>query len=169
MFDGMYIGRYENKIDSKGRLSIPADFRRLLEQNDPEWEGGKFARAFVVFGDHRRDYLEVHSVIDMQSIHRQIQAMDRGSKKRGELQRLYAHQVQLVQLDTTGRIVLTAYLRDKIGLTDKALVLGDSDTFLVYKPETYETSKLDHLRDDDDMDPRLDPSVYLPGTAAPLD
>lgn len=169
MFDGMYIGRYENKIDSKGRLSIPADFRRLLEQGDPEWNGGRYARAVVVFGDARRDYLEVHSVDDLREIHRQIQTMQRGSKKRAHLQRLYAHQVQPVQLDNTGRIVLSAYMREKIGLTETALVVGDSDTFLIYDPATYEKSSLDHLRDDDDFDPSLDPSVYLSGHPAPVE
>ncbi|MBJ3762268.1 cell division/cell wall cluster transcriptional repressor MraZ [Maribius pontilimi] len=159
----MYIGLHENKIDSKGRLSVPADFRRLLEKNDPEWEEGKQARMVVVYGDERRDYLEVHSVKDLMDIHRQIQRMDRGSRKRAELQRLYAHQVQPVTLDDTGRIVLNATLRNKIGLTDTAIVVGNSDTFLIYKPETYENAALDHLRAEDDLDPNLDPSVYLGG------
>lgn len=163
MFGGMYIGRYDNKIDSKGRLSIPADFRRLLEQNDPEWEGGKFARAVIVFGDRRRDFLEVYSVRDMEALHAQIRMLDRGSKKRAELQRLYAQQVQLVQLDATGRIVLNSYLRDKIGLKDNALVLGNSDTFLIYDPDTYETADLGNLKEEEGYDPDLDPSVYLSG------
>ncbi|WOI55332.1 cell division/cell wall cluster transcriptional repressor MraZ [Palleronia sp. LCG004] len=163
----MYIGRYENKIDSKGRLSIPADFRRILEENDPKWEPGTNAHLFIVFGDERRDYLEIFSVNDFRDVHRQIQAKDQNSREQVALQRLFAHQVQPAQLDETGRVVLNSYLRTKIGLTDKALVLGNSGTFMIWEPETYSRNDMKGLPPDDNFDESVDPATYLKGK--PLD
>ncbi len=161
---GMYIGRYDNKIDSKGRLSIPADFRRMLEENDPKWEPGKNAQLYIVFGDERRDYLEIYSVNDLLAVHRQIQALPPASKKRAAMQRLFAHQVQPAQLDETGRVVLNAYLRTKIGLKDKALVLGNSATFVIWEPEAYARNDMQGLTEDEDFDESLDPAAYLTGS-----
>jgi len=162
---GMYIGRYDNKIDSKGRLSIPADFRRLLEENDPKWEPGKNAQMVIVFGDHRRNYLEVYSINDLLGVHRQIRGMDPGSKKRAALQKLFAQQVHPATFDDTGRIVLPSYLRDKVGLSDKALVVGNSQTFMIWEPEAYANDDMSNLKEEDDYDPTLDPAVYLSGDA----
>ena len=35
-----FRGEAENKVDNKGRVSIPAAFRRILEEGDPDWSSG---------------------------------------------------------------------------------------------------------------------------------
>ena len=35
-----FRGEIVQKVDGKGRVSIPAAFRRVLEQGDPEWTEG---------------------------------------------------------------------------------------------------------------------------------
>ena len=161
LFD-VFIGTHENKVDTKGRVSIPAEFRRILEQGDPSWESGKNPTMVLVYGDARRDYIEVFSVADLKKIHRQIARMPRGSKKRAELQKLYGHQVAPAQVDETGRIVLTSKLRDKVGIADKALIVGNGESFMIWRPETYEADGLSNLHEDDDYDSAADPSVWLP-------
>ena len=32
-----FRGEAENKVDAKGRISIPAPFRRILEEGAPDW------------------------------------------------------------------------------------------------------------------------------------
>ncbi|WP_108483437.1 division/cell wall cluster transcriptional repressor MraZ [Oceaniglobus ichthyenteri] len=162
MFD-VFIGEHENKIDSKARLSIPADFRRVLEEGDPKWEPGKNATMVIVYGDHRRNYLEVFPVTDVMKLYKLISKMPRGSKKRDALQKLYASQSVTATLDETGRIVLSAKLRQKLGLDGAAAIVGYGDTFQIWKPETYAEDAAALLREDEDFDPDLDPSVYLPG------
>ncbi|KAF0675445.1 division/cell wall cluster transcriptional repressor MraZ [Profundibacterium mesophilum] len=165
---GVFIGEHDNKIDAKGRLSIPAEFRRELEDADPKWESGKPARMVIVYGDERRNYLEVFSVADLQRVHAQIATLPRGSRKRAELQRLYAHQVVMATVDETGRIVLGSKLRGKLDLKDRALVVGNGETFMIWQPETYENDAMPGLMEEDDFDPTLDPSTWLPGGGGPL-
>lgn len=161
---GVFIGEHDNKIDAKGRLSIPAEFRRELEEADPKWESGKPARMVVVYGDERRNYLEVFSIADLQRVHAQIARLPRGSRKRFELQKLYAHQVVMATVDETGRIVLNQKLRNKLGLEDRALVVGNGETFMIWQPDTYNNDGMPGLLDDEDFDPALDPSTWLPGS-----
>ncbi|EKE45331.1 MraZ, putative [Oceaniovalibus guishaninsula JLT2003] len=160
---GVFIGEHENKIDAKGRLSIPADFRRELEDGDPKWEPGKNASMLLVYGDHRRSHVEVMKITDMRDVYTKITRMPRGSIKRRDMERLYFQQALTATVDETGRIVLSARVRDKLGLDGTAMVVGNGSTFEIWKPETYAANDLSNLRDEDGYDPDLDPSVYLPG------
>jgi len=160
---GVFIGEHENKIDNKFRLSIPADFRRLLEEGDPKWEPGKNPTMAIVYGDERRNFLEVFTVSDLLKVLRTVTKMPRGSARRAALQKLYATQVQTATLDETGRIVLSAKLREKLGIDGLAAIIGAGETFQIWKPETYAENDALLLREDEDFDPTLDPSVYLPG------
>jgi MraZ protein len=52
-----FYGEFTQKIDGKGRVSIPVDFRRALEQGDPDWAPGGRPRVRIVYGDPRRRFL----------------------------------------------------------------------------------------------------------------
>ncbi len=70
-----------------------------------------------------------------------IAAMPRGSMERRMLERLFNGQSQQTNVDETGRIVLPAKLRDKIGLEAEAFFIATGDTFQIWKPETFETEE----------------------------
>lgn len=159
---GVFIGEHENKIDSKFRLSIPADFRRELEQGDPKWEPGKNPSMAIVYGDARRSYLEVFTINDIMNVLRKIAKLPRGSAMREALQTQYATQAITATLDETGRIVLSAKVRDKLGLDGVAMLIGIGETFQIWKPETYTDAGSTPLPVEDGFDPRRDPSIYLP-------
>lgn len=158
-----FRGEHLNKVDTKGRMSIPAPFRRVLEANDPEWKSGDAPRVIVVYGGPTRKQLECFSVNAMAEVEDKIEAMPRGSKKRRALQRLYLTQSLDTTVDETGRLVLPKAQRDKIGIENSATFAGNGDTFEIWKPETYEEEIYGDLDEDDDFDPNVDPSIYLDG------
>ena len=43
-----FRGSEEVKVDAKGRVSIPARFRRVFEASDPDFEPGKRAQMVVI-------------------------------------------------------------------------------------------------------------------------
>ena len=78
------------------------------------------------------------------------------------LQRLFHGQSFPTAIDETGRLVLPAKLRQKIGLDKEAFFIAAGDTFQIWQPETYEAEEqskteawLDDLPDD------FDPLVFL--------
>jgi MraZ protein len=89
--------------------------------------------------------------------------MPRGSPRRRALQRLYNGQAFPTAVDETGRIVLPARLRQKVGLEDMAFFIGNGDTFEIWNPETYGRDMGAAAAADDSFDPDVDPSVYLDG------
>ncbi|MGB5868767.1 MAG: hypothetical protein WBH04_01090, partial [Albidovulum sp.] len=47
------------KVDAKGRVSIPAPFRRVIESSDPDWKEGLRPNIVIVYGGKHQDWLEV--------------------------------------------------------------------------------------------------------------
>jgi len=89
--------------------------------------------------------------------------MPRASKKRKALQRLYSTHALYTAVDDTGRLVLPAKLREKIGLSDQAFFASQGETFEIWKPETYDEIYGVDEEAEEDFDPDLDASHYLDG------
>ncbi|MEO0485901.1 MAG: division/cell wall cluster transcriptional repressor MraZ [Pseudomonadota bacterium] len=156
-----FRGESHHKVDAKGRVSIPASYRRVIEAGDPDWTDGLTPRFILVYGGATRDYLEGFPIAAMDEVDDKIAKFPRGSAKRKAMERLYSAQSIEAEVDNTGRIVLPAKLRDKIGLSNEALFVAAGDTFEIWEPGTYDASIA--ALDEDGFDPDLDPSVYLDG------
>jgi len=136
-----FRGESTNKVDGKGRVSIPASFRRVLEAGDPGWTSGNCPELVIVYGDQRRKYLECFTMEAISEVDAKILKHPRGSDKRKMLERLYHGHSFSTMVDETGRLVLPIKLRTKIGLDDEAFFLASGDTFQIWKPETYEAEE----------------------------
>ena len=158
-----FRGESHHKVDNKGRVSIPASFRRVLEAGDPNWTEGLNPELVIVYGDERRKQLECFTIDAIHDVERRIEKLPRGDKRRKALQRLYNTQSLLTSVDETGRLVLPAKLREKIDIDGMAFFAGNGDTFEIWKPETYDAEMDADLSADDQFDPEADPSIYLDG------
>ncbi|MBP0484264.1 division/cell wall cluster transcriptional repressor MraZ [Sagittula salina] len=153
-----FRGESRHKVDGKGRVSIPASFRRVLEAGDPDWTEGLNPNFVIVYGDHRRKYLECYTIEEMEAVEDRIASMKRGDPKRRILERLFSTQALTTSVDETGRIVLPAKLRQKIGIEGEAYFASNVDTFQIWEPSVYEAEELakaEEFLDDlpDDFDP----------------
>ncbi len=156
-----FRGESVHKVDAKGRVSIPAAFRRVLEENDPEWTDGLNPNLVIVYGGRSRPFLEGFSVTAMDEVDERIANMPRGSKDRRLLERMFSGQAVQIQVDETGRLVLSTKLRDKIGITNEAFFIASGDTFQIWQPAAYEAqaNRLEDMIDEFDED--FDPLILL--------
>lgn len=138
----VFRGASTHKVDGKGRVSIPALFRRVIEASDPNWTDGLNPELIIVYGDHRRNYLECYTVEAMQEVDAKIAALPRGSNARNYLQHIFYGLSHPTSIDETGRLVLPAKLREKIDLGGEAFFIAAGDTFQIWNPTTYEQQKL---------------------------
>jgi MraZ protein len=149
-------------VDGKGRVSIPALFRRVLEAGDPNWTEGLNPELVIVYGDHRRKYLECYTMEAIAEVDAKIAALPRGSMERKMLERMFHGQSYPTSVDETGRIVLPAKLRAKIEIEEEAFFIAAGDTFQIWKPETYETEELARAEAWlDELPEDFDPLIYL--------
>lgn len=147
-----FMGEGIQKVDAKGRVSIPATYRRVIEAADPKFDTKNPAEFVIVYGGETRDYLECFTVEGANAMSAQINALPRNSGVRKRLQKLFNGQSMLASIDETGRIVLPQKLRQKIGLEGEAYFIAMGETFNIWKPETYEAEE-DDVADVDAMIP----------------
>ncbi|TMV89682.1 division/cell wall cluster transcriptional repressor MraZ [Thioclava sp. BHET1] len=155
---GMFIGEYTFKVDSKGRVSIPALFRRELEEGDPDRPNQDRPRMVIVYGSDKQKMLQVYTQAAFEALAADIAAMPRGSKNRTILQRAILSKSHPTEVDPDGRLVLPATLRTKIELDNEAYFSGVGETFEIWKPETFEAADAANVEQwieeqGDDFDP----------------
>lgn len=142
-----FVGSFEQKVDGKGRVSIPASFRRVIESSDPNWTEGLRPTLNIAYGEEGRPYLEGYSVDGLAEMHDKIDRMTPGSPAREVMEDLYYSCVQEFSVDDDGRIVLSQGLRDRIGLDKEALFVAKGTRFEIWDPETHREMRASKTRD----------------------
>ena len=162
-----FRGESVHKVDSKGRVSIPALFRRVLESADPAWAEGLTPNVVIVYGGKSQNYLEAYTIEAINEVDDKIARLPRGSKARRALEHRFNAQSLPTQTDDTGRLVLPAKLREKIGVTGEALFVAMGDTFQIWAPDAFEARNADIEDWLDEQGEDFDPLELLEMADAP--
>ena len=136
-----FRGSSVHKVDTKGRVSVPAPYRRVICAGDPDWTEGLQPNLVIVFGDDHRGYLEGYTMQAMAKLEAEIDAMPMGSREQLLLQEFYSNNAVDLNIDDSGRLVLSKDLRDKVGITTEAQFVSAGSTFQVWNPDAYESRK----------------------------
>jgi len=152
-----FRGEFSQKVDSKGRMSIPADFRRVLEAGDPAHPENPNPRMVVLYGQHLKNKLQAYTIEDMAEIEADIKNMPRG-RERQMASRMILGKSWETEVDRDGRIVLPKERRTQIGLEGEAVMVAMGDHFEIWNAATYddvENAEIDAFLDEmpDDFDP----------------
>ena len=121
-------GSYENKIDSKGRVSMPKPFRAFFEAAGSD--------VIYLFPSFRQQALEGCGEAFLDSLQERIDGLDLFSDNRDDMALLTIGQAQPVSLDPEGRMMLPKELREAAGLEKSVLFVGQGDRFLMWNPDT---------------------------------
>ena len=160
-----FTGTHTQKVDGKGRMSIPADFRRVLEAGDPEWTPGLFPRMYLLYGDHLKNQLHGYTVEEFEALAAQIKALPRGSERKQKLSRLIIGQSIKLDVDKDGRTVMPIKQRQKLGLTEGELTFsGLGDYFEIWKADVFGEEVTEDLSGWlDTQEDGFDPLILLDG------
>ncbi|WP_051881529.1 division/cell wall cluster transcriptional repressor MraZ [Parvularcula oceani] len=121
-----FVGRAENKIDAKGRVSVPADFRRALgEAGAPLYALPSLTDPVIECGGEELIGLML-SLID---------GMDVYDEERWALEETITEDTQRLSFDDNGRIILPPALREHAGLDGMAAFAGRGQRFVIASPE----------------------------------
>ena len=133
-----FRGESLHRVDAKGRVSVPAAFRRVLEEGDPDFSRESSPNFVIVYGGVRGACLEGYTISSISKVDKLISKLPRFSKDREMLERFINTQSTYMQLDETGRIVLSHRLKEKIGVGDEAIFAGMGEKFQIWEPKNYQ-------------------------------
>lgn len=117
----MFLGQYEHTIDEKGRLTIPARFRDLLENG-----------AFITQGFDEN--LMVLTNASFEIIYARVNRMSMTNPTARQLKRLIFSHADRVEVDRAGRILIPQFLRQAAQLESAAVLVGVGDYFEIWSP-----------------------------------
>ena len=156
-----FRGEGLHKVDSKGRVSIPALFRRVIESCDPNWKEGLPPELIIVYGDERRKFIECYTIEAIEEVDSKIDRLPRGSLERKTLERFFHGQSIPTSIDETGRLVLSSKLRERFFIEKEAYFIAAGDTFQIWSPEIFEKDKEETNKWLNDQPNDFDPLSFL--------
>ena len=126
----MFKGTYHHRIDPKGRLPVPAPFRRRLAR-----EGAGQSLVVTLLDECLAVYPPGQNG---RGVEAQLRAMPPFSKPVKALARVLASHAVDCELDVQGRIRLPPLLRKAIGLESEAVVVGVVERFEIWAPDRWD-------------------------------
>ncbi len=126
----MFRGSAATKIDDKGRLKVPTDFRRLLEERyGPD--------LFVTSVTGESAFLYPLSV--WEEFEQKLLALPSTDPSRVRFLERANYFGQQVHLDLQGRILVPTILRERAGINGDVVVIGELNRLVVWNHERFAT------------------------------
>lgn len=129
----MFLGQYEHTLDEKGRMTIPARYRDLLEDG-----------AFVTQGFDNNLMILPASLFE--KLYQRVQTMSISDPVVRQLRRLIFSNADMVDFDKAGRIRIPQFLRQAAQLESATIVIGAGDYFEIWAADIW-TQKSIELED----------------------
>ncbi len=129
----MFLSSYENKIDKKGRVSVPATFRSYL--NSMGYNG------FITYPSFNHSALEACSQDRIEKLSNTIDSLNPFEEKRDFFATSVLSESENLQFDTEGRISLSIKLLNHAKIDNKILFVGLGKTFQIWEPKLFEKFK----------------------------
>ena len=128
----MFLSSYENKIDKKGRVSVPATFRSYL--NSMGYNG------FISYPSFNHSALEACSQDRIEKLSNTIDSLNPFEEKR-DFFATSTSESENLQFDTEGRVSLSQKLLDHAKLVNIVLFVGLGKTFQIWEPRNFNKFK----------------------------
>jgi len=128
----VFLSTYVNKIDKKGRISVPASFRNVLtEQNTSHQQG------LIVFRSLDHPTLEACSHSYMETLSKNIDNLDVSPDERELIETtIFGGSVNL-SFDGEGRICLPKDLMEFCEISEQACFVGRAKTFQIWSSDRF--------------------------------
>ena len=130
----MFLSTYENKIDKKGRVSVPASFRSYLSNLG--------YNGVICYPSFNNQSIEVWSQDRIEKISNSIDSLNPFEEKRDYFATSILSESVNLQFDSEGRISLTPKLLKHAKIRGSMLFVGQGKTFQIWEPTIFEKFKI---------------------------
>ena len=130
----MFLSSFENKIDKKGRVSVPATFRSHLSSMG--------YNGFISYPSFNHSALEACSQDRIEKLSNTIDSLNPFEEKRDFFATSILSESVNLQFDSEGRISLTPKLLKHAKIKNNMLFVGQGKTFQIWEPTAFEKFKV---------------------------
>ncbi len=126
----MFLSTYENKLDKKGRVSVPASFRSHLSNLG--------YNGVVCYPSFNNQCIEAWSQDRIEKISNTIDALNPFEEKKDFFATSILSESVNLQFDGEGRISIPEKLLKHAKIKNSVLFVGQGTTFQIWEPTTFE-------------------------------
>ncbi len=134
------MGTHQNRLDAKGRVSVPAPFRAALRAlgNGNGNGNGEASASLVLRPSHKHACIEAWPAAAFHDLAAPLQRLDVFSEAHDDLAAALYADAFPVETDREGRIVLPEHLAAHAGLSDSVVFMGLGRIFQIWEPQAAE-------------------------------
>ena len=126
----MFLSTYENKLDKKGRVSVPASFRSYLSNMG--------YNGIVCFPSFNNQSIESWPQDRIEKISNAIDSLNPFEDKKDYFATSILSESINLQFDGEGRILITEKLLRHAKIKKSMLFVGQGKTFQIWEPTSFE-------------------------------
>jgi len=127
---GLFLSTYNNKIDAKGRVSIPANFRDIIMKTGKE--------NVIIYKSLKKNCLEGCTNVYIENMQEKIEKLDIFSTERDAFETtIFAESISL-DIDKDGRVNIPKQYTQFANIDCNALFVGKGKIFEIWNPNEYE-------------------------------
>ena len=130
----MFLSSFENKIDKKGRVSVPANFSSHL--NSLGYNG------FISYPSFNYPALEACSQDRIEKLSNAIDSLNPFEEKRDYFATSVLSESENLQFDTEGRVSISNKQLNHAKIKNNILFVGLGKTFQIWEPKNFEKFKI---------------------------
>ena len=135
-----FVGRFLNKIDKKGRISVPALWRPNLVSKEFSGVVVQQCDNYLAIDGYSQKYLDrLQSFLDE----------DDPLSEENEYEATLVFGSSMLTFDREGRIIIPELFRNQSSLMNEALFVGMGRRFRIWEPEAfkkYEVTALEYMK-----------------------
>tara|TARA_Y200000002_G_C22339939_1_gene520447 strand:- start:159 stop:626 length:468 start_codon:yes stop_codon:yes gene_type:complete len=125
-----FIGSYECKADTKGRIMLPAALKKQLSNH--------LNKSFVIKRAVFNTCLELYPLDQWQGLMEKVNKLNRFNKKNNDFIRRFTAGVKLLEIDTTGRLLIPKDLTNHAKISKEVVVSSVVNILEIWDKGLYE-------------------------------
>ena len=130
----MFLSTYENRLDKKGRVSVPASFRTYLSNLG--------YNGVICYPSFNNQSIEAWPQDRIEKISNAIDSLNPFEEKRDFFATSILSESINLQFDSEGRISLTSKLLKHAKIKSSMIFVGQGKTFQIWEPTVFEKFKV---------------------------
>ena len=130
----MFLSTFQNKLDKKGRVSVPASFRSYLSNLG--------YNGVICYPSFNNNCIEAWPQDRIEKISNAIDSLNPFEEKKDYFATSILSESINLQFDSEGRILITSKLLKHAKIKNSILFVGQGKTFQIWEPNNYEKFKV---------------------------
>ena len=123
----LFVSQFVNKIDKKGRVSLPSIFRNALPQNSNN--------EIILYKSLKHNSIEGCSSDRIKDIADRINKLDFFSEDQDDFARSILSEIIPTNIDKEGRFLIPDYLKKHSNITSEVTFVGQGHYFQIWEPK----------------------------------